>query len=220
MVLQVLHLTFLFRRSAGDSRPPHTFPATSSLRVPSRNSKRWQAVKSEDTGKPSPLIVRIASLSSGRVGRRRRPIHSLMAEWPRKRVSANRSTPGGKTRRFGALWRGKCDIAPHTAAIPVGCPLLQLVLTSVRTIRLTTSGSPSQAEITHCKSASSEAKSRQLEPSVCSAFAARQPWQKSQGQSQSSVTTILSAASNPVAPTFLRKKPFGENVEGLSHCGD
>ena len=27
------------------------------------------------------------------------------------------------------------------------------------------------------------------------------------------------AGSNPVAPTFLRKKPFGENVEGLSHCG-
>ena len=27
------------------------------------------------------------------------------------------------------------------------------------------------------------------------------------------------ASSNLVAPTFLRKKPFGENVEGLSHCG-
>jgi hypothetical protein len=26
--------------------------------------------------------------------------------------------------------------------------------------------------------------------------------------------------SNPVAPTFFRKKPFGENVEGRSHCGD
>src|SRR5579871_672015 len=28
------------------------------------------------------------------------------------------------------------------------------------------------------------------------------------------------AGSNPVAPTFCREKPFGENVEGLSHCGD
>ena len=26
--------------------------------------------------------------------------------------------------------------------------------------------------------------------------------------------------SNPLAPTFLRNEPFGENVEGLSHCGD
>ncbi len=24
----------------------------------------------------------------------------------------------------------------------------------------------------------------------------------------------------PVAPTFFRNEPFGENVEGLSHCGD
>ena len=28
------------------------------------------------------------------------------------------------------------------------------------------------------------------------------------------------AGSNPVAPTILRNEPFGENVEGLSHCGD
>jgi hypothetical protein len=27
-------------------------------------------------------------------------------------------------------------------------------------------------------------------------------------------------SSNPVAPTILQKKPFGENVEGLSHCRD
>jgi hypothetical protein len=26
--------------------------------------------------------------------------------------------------------------------------------------------------------------------------------------------------SNPLAPTFFRKKPFGENVEGLSHFRD
>jgi hypothetical protein len=26
--------------------------------------------------------------------------------------------------------------------------------------------------------------------------------------------------SNPVVPTFFRNEPFGENVEGLSHCGD
>ena len=26
--------------------------------------------------------------------------------------------------------------------------------------------------------------------------------------------------SNPVAPTILQKKPFGENVEGLSHFRD
>jgi hypothetical protein len=26
-------------------------------------------------------------------------------------------------------------------------------------------------------------------------------------------------ASNPVAPTVFRRKPFGENVEGLFHCG-
>jgi hypothetical protein len=26
--------------------------------------------------------------------------------------------------------------------------------------------------------------------------------------------------SRLVAPTILQKKPFGENVEGLSHCGD
>ena len=87
---------FLFRRLAGDSRPPRTFPATSSLRVPSRNSMRWQAVKSEVTGKASPLIVWMTPLSSsasrgGRAGRRRRPIHGLMAERPRKRASARRS---------------------------------------------------------------------------------------------------------------------------------
>src|SRR5438046_2374745 len=28
------------------------------------------------------------------------------------------------------------------------------------------------------------------------------------------------AGSNPVAPTIFRNEPFGENVEGLSHCGD
>ena len=28
------------------------------------------------------------------------------------------------------------------------------------------------------------------------------------------------AGSNPVTPTIFQKKPFGENVEGLSHCGD
>jgi len=27
-------------------------------------------------------------------------------------------------------------------------------------------------------------------------------------------------SSNPVAPTFFRNEPFGENVEGLSHFGD
>jgi hypothetical protein len=42
---------------------------------------------------------------------------------------------------------------------------------------------------------------------------------------QSRVLGLFSArgiipGSNPVAPTFFRKKPFGENVEGLSHCGD
>ena len=26
--------------------------------------------------------------------------------------------------------------------------------------------------------------------------------------------------SRPVAPTIFLEKPFGENVEGLSHCGD
>ena len=26
--------------------------------------------------------------------------------------------------------------------------------------------------------------------------------------------------SNPATPTIFRKKPFGEYVEGLSHCGD
>ena len=26
--------------------------------------------------------------------------------------------------------------------------------------------------------------------------------------------------SNPVAPTFFRKKPFGEDVEGLRRCWD
>jgi hypothetical protein len=28
------------------------------------------------------------------------------------------------------------------------------------------------------------------------------------------------SGSNPVAPTIFRNEPFGENVEGLSHCGD
>jgi len=28
------------------------------------------------------------------------------------------------------------------------------------------------------------------------------------------------AGSNPVAPTVVRNKPFGEHVEGLSHFGD
>jgi hypothetical protein len=28
------------------------------------------------------------------------------------------------------------------------------------------------------------------------------------------------AGSNPVAPTFFRMKPFGKNVEGLSHLRD
>jgi hypothetical protein len=28
------------------------------------------------------------------------------------------------------------------------------------------------------------------------------------------------AGSNPVIPTIYRKKPFGENVEGLSHFAD
>src|SRR5262249_55112076 len=27
------------------------------------------------------------------------------------------------------------------------------------------------------------------------------------------------AGSNPVAPTVFKDKPFGKNVEGLSHCG-
>jgi hypothetical protein len=26
--------------------------------------------------------------------------------------------------------------------------------------------------------------------------------------------------SNPLAPIVFRNEPFGENVEGLSHCGD
>ena len=29
-----------------------------------------------------------------------------------------------------------------------------------------------------------------------------------------------SVSSNPVAPTLFGNEPFGENVEGLSHCGD
>jgi hypothetical protein len=53
-----------------DSRPPRTFPAISSLRVPSRNSRHWQAVKSEVTGKASPLIVGVASFSNARRMRR------------------------------------------------------------------------------------------------------------------------------------------------------
>ena len=28
------------------------------------------------------------------------------------------------------------------------------------------------------------------------------------------------AGSNPVAPTIFRNEPFGQQVEGLSHCGD
>lgn len=28
------------------------------------------------------------------------------------------------------------------------------------------------------------------------------------------------AGSNPVSPTIFRNEPFGENVEGLSYCGD
>jgi hypothetical protein len=28
------------------------------------------------------------------------------------------------------------------------------------------------------------------------------------------------ASSNPVAPTFFRNEPFGENVKGLSHFSD
>jgi hypothetical protein len=28
------------------------------------------------------------------------------------------------------------------------------------------------------------------------------------------------AGSNPVAPTIFLKKPFGQQAEGLSHCGD
>src|SRR5688500_2632312 len=28
------------------------------------------------------------------------------------------------------------------------------------------------------------------------------------------------AGSNPVTPTVFRNKPFGDNVEGLCHCGD
>ena len=28
------------------------------------------------------------------------------------------------------------------------------------------------------------------------------------------------AGSNPVAPTIFVKKPFGQQVEGLSHCGN
>lgn len=34
------------------------------------------------------------------------------------------------------------------------------------------------------------------------------------------VRDAKAAGSNPVAPTFFRNEPFGENVEGLSHCGD
>jgi hypothetical protein len=30
----------------------------------------------------------------------------------------------------------------------------------------------------------------------------------------------LNCGSNPAAPTLFQKKPFSENVEGLSHCGD
>jgi hypothetical protein len=30
----------------------------------------------------------------------------------------------------------------------------------------------------------------------------------------------LASRSNPVAPTIFRKNPFGENVGGLSLCGD
>jgi hypothetical protein len=34
------------------------------------------------------------------------------------------------------------------------------------------------------------------------------------------VASISVAGSNPVTPTRRDKKPFGENVEGLSYCGD
>ena len=30
---------------------------------------------------------------------------------------------------------------------------------------------------------------------------------------------VWELCSNPVAPTIFRNEPFGENVEGLSHCG-
>jgi len=31
---------------------------------------------------------------------------------------------------------------------------------------------------------------------------------------------LFEESSNPVASTIFKRKPFGENVEGLSHCGD
>ena len=34
------------------------------------------------------------------------------------------------------------------------------------------------------------------------------------------VRDVEVAGSNPVAPTFFRNMHFGENDEGLSHCGD
>jgi hypothetical protein len=37
---------------------------------------------------------------------------------------------------------------------------------------------------------------------------------------ESQEETHLGLSSNPVAPTFFRNEPFGENVEGLSYCGD
>jgi hypothetical protein len=59
--------------------------------MPSCNSKRWKAVRTEVSGKGSPLIVWIASLSGtaghgSRAGRRRRPLPSPAAEWPTKRA--------------------------------------------------------------------------------------------------------------------------------------
>src|SRR5208337_26300 len=89
---------------------------------------------------------------------------------------------------------------------------------SVRIARRIGCGSPSHADITRCKSVSIGAGSGQFGTPVCRANAARHPWQKSQVQSPSVVAAILSAASNPVAPTRLDKKTFGERVEGLSHC--
>ena len=31
---------------------------------------------------------------------------------------------------------------------------------------------------------------------------------------------VVRKCPSPVTPTFLRNEPFGENVEGLSYCGD
>ena len=35
-----------------------------------------------------------------------------------------------------------------------------------------------------------------------------------------SLDSVFGVGSNPVASIFLRKKPFDENVERRSHCGD